>query len=235
MTTKPEVLLLDLDNTLIHNPDRAFALGFLQLAEAHFQATLGFPGVAQIIRQSIRAMLAEHAHPTTSALQTHLIAEAASVPPERVTMAWQAFYRELYPQLRANVQPVKGVVDLLHALKGRGYRLVIATNPLYPASGVYQRMAWGGLPGRDFFEHITHSQNARHAKPHPAYYAQLLHHLGVPAARTWMIGDSPRNDIAPAHAAGMTTFYIADEPSNTPPPEAHASGSLMDLAPLLTD
>ena len=44
-------------------------------------------------------------------------------------------------------------------------------------------------------------------------YRQVLRHRQLEAARTWMIGNSPRSDINPAKAAGLGTVFI---PYHTP-------------------
>lgn len=46
------------------------------------------------------------------------------------------------------------------------------------------------------------------AEKHAAMYRELIASLGVPADRTWMIGNSPRSDINPALQAGLNAVFI---------------------------
>ncbi len=45
-------------------------------------------------------------------------------------------------------------------------------------------------------------------KPHPEIFAAALRTLDVPAAACLMIGDSLKNDVAPAQALGMASFHV---------------------------
>ncbi|HEY5666707.1 MAG TPA: TIGR01458 family HAD-type hydrolase [Gammaproteobacteria bacterium] len=45
-------------------------------------------------------------------------------------------------------------------------------------------------------------------KPSPEFFAAALERLGVPAARSWMIGDDIRTDVAGAQAAGLKAILV---------------------------
>jgi putative hydrolase of the HAD superfamily len=41
-----------------------------------------------------------------------------------------------------------------------------------------------------------------------ATYRELTRHHGLDPANSWMIGNSPKSDVAPARAAGLRAVYI---------------------------
>ena len=48
------------------------------------------------------------------------------------------------------------------------------------------------------------------SKPDPRIFAIALQRLGVPAASTWYVGDSPHHDLGGASAAGLAQIVLVD-------------------------
>ncbi|MFP3853735.1 MAG: HAD-IA family hydrolase [Anaerolineales bacterium] len=120
-----------------------------------------------------------------------------------------AFYSESYPELQALTEPVPGAAEFVENLTAAAYQVVIATNPLFPKTAIHQRLAWAGVDiGHEQIHLITSYEDFHYAKPEPAYYAEILGWLGVPAEEAAMIGDDPENDIAPAASLGIATFGL---------------------------
>ncbi|MBI4508017.1 MAG: HAD family hydrolase [Deltaproteobacteria bacterium] len=102
--------------------------------------------------------------------------------------------------------PVPGARETLDLARKLGYRVVLATNPVWPLVGVEMRLKWGGLG--DFpFDYVTHSEIMTRCKPHAAYYSDLLARLQVTPRECVMIGNDPRKDL-PAHDVGIMTFLV---------------------------
>ena len=211
-----KAVLLDLDNTLIHNPDRAFAMAFLRLGESFFQEKLSLSNFHKPLRAAINAMSTLDADPTllnhTRVVQ-HL-AEAAHTDAATVDAAVDEFYATVFPALRDCIQPVNGAKDLIAHLQAEGYAVVIATNPLYNAHALELRLEWAGLNSDlDHYAFVTHAQNVHTAKPNPAYYAEILARVGIEPDEAAMIGDGQKNDVRPAQQVGMYTYHITDDVS----------------------
>lgn len=75
----------------------------------------------------------------------------------------------------------------------------------------------GGATGRYTYALVTHEGNMHAAKPTTAYYEEILAKIGRSAEETLMVGDDWKNDIEPAHALGMATYWIAAEETAVPP------------------
>ena len=97
---------------------------------------------------------------------------------------------------------------IIDDLKARGLRLIIATNPLFPAAAQYNRVKWAGLD-RDDFELITTYENSHYCKPNPAYYQEILDKQGLSADEVLMIGNDAREDTAAAQL-GIPVFLVTD-------------------------
>ncbi|MGN1096152.1 MAG: HAD family hydrolase [Eubacteriales bacterium] len=99
----------------------------------------------------------------------------------------------------------KKTVDLL---KDMGYRLVLATNPVFPAVATEKRIKWAGLSPDDF-ELITTYENSHYCKPTPDYYKEILGKTGLCAKECIMVGNDTGDDM-PAEKTGMNVFLLTD-------------------------
>lgn len=102
------------------------------------------------------------------------------------------------PDVRATVQ----------LLKAEGYRIVLASNPIFPLTAQKRRMKWAGLDTEDF-SYITSYENSHYCKPNPNYYSELLSVIGCAAEDCLMVGNDANEDMA-AGDAGIRTFLLTN-------------------------
>lgn len=218
-------VLLDLDNTLLANPDHVFAAEFLALVENFFIQNLALKGVAAVLLKAMRALRHQRdAQLTNNAFILDFISAETGDDTRSLQNTFAAFYNECYPALKQHTAPIPYARELVEYLKAQDYAIVIATNPIYPAAAVRQRLAWACLPDDfTFYALVTHSENMHFVKPDPAYYAEILARVSIEPDEALMVGDGLKNDITPAAITGIPTFHIASM-SN----QAH-NGSLSDF------
>lgn len=129
------------------------------------------------------------------------------------------FYRQEFPKMRELTRPVPIAPVVVQACLDAGLKVVIATNPLFPAFAIEERLRWAGVPAEAYnFALVTTMDNMHASKPNLAYYREILDVTGVEADTAVMVGDDWERDILPAHAVGMHTYWIA--PDNAQPPDA---------------
>jgi len=206
-----KAVLLDLDNTLLTNPDAAFASAYLRLADEYFLARWRIAGMSRILLEVSRALAGpRNGYRTNTELAMDIISSAVQKPLDEITATFDDFYQTVYPRLKDVTQPIGDVaLRIIETLRERQMALVIATNPLYPPEAVRQRLLWAGLPAD--FQHytlVTHAGNMHFAKPDPSYYIEALARVGVEPDETIMVGDSLQNDIQPARQAGLHTVHV---------------------------
>lgn len=200
-----KAILLDMDNTLLINPDMAFARAFLEIFEQHFAAA-GFENATDNFRRAIQAMSREQMGNRSNTQLTLEMLSGGDI--ERAKATLDSFYADVYPQLKNCIAAVDGASELIYQLREMGYDLVIATNPIYPETAIRQRMTWAGLPqDENLYTLITSADNMHFAKPDPAYYAEILGRVGVEPDEVLMVGDSMKNDIIPAQTIGLHSFH----------------------------
>ena len=63
--------------------------------------------------------------------------------------------------------------QIVARLKERGFRVILATNPIFPAIATQNRICWAGLEPEDFELYTTY-ENSCHCKPNLDYYRDIL-------------------------------------------------------------
>lgn len=121
--------------------------------------------------------------------------------------------------------------DTLGALKGlkeEGYELGIISNFDTRLFSVLQGLGLSGL-----FDTVTISSLARAAKPSARIFQFALEQHAVDADEAVHVGDSLRDDVDGARAAGMTSFLVARAGGPSGAPTATVLTSLERLPQLL--
>lgn len=120
--------------------------------------------------------------------------------------------REFYKTEFQSVSKICGYTSeaatIIDDLRARGFRVVLATNPLFPAIATESRIRWAGLDP-SAFEWITTYENSRYCKPNPAYYQEILKVLGVSGNECVMVGNDVSEDMV-TEQLGMTPFLLTD-------------------------
>lgn len=121
---------------------------------------------------------------------------------------FEAFYRSEFQAVAADCghNPLAG--QTIRALRDQGYRLVLATNPIFPAIATESRMRWAGLDQSDF-ELCTTYENIGYCKPNPEYYREILRRIGCEPEECLMVGNDVSDDMV-AREIGMDVFLLTD-------------------------
>lgn len=119
-----------------------------------------------------------------------------------------AFYGEVFPTLGRDVEPDPRAAQAVDALRSKGYRLVLATNPLFPPEATAERLAWTGVDPAAF-ERVTAYHNSRFAKPSRPYYQENLDLLGLQGPQVLMVGNDLVDDGA-ARECGCGLYLVTD-------------------------
>lgn len=127
-------------------------------------------------------------------------------------MADEPVFREFYETDFQNVKAVCGfapeAAETVHFLKEKGCRVILATNPIFPAIATESRIRWAGLKPDDF-ECFTTYENSRYCKPNPHYYRDILTQAGLRPEDCVMVGNDVGDDMAAAKL-GCRVFLLTD-------------------------
>jgi FMN phosphatase YigB (HAD superfamily) len=201
-------ILFDLDGTLLPMDLKHFEkLYFGAMAEA-FSDLTGPKELAENIWASTLAMVKNLEHRTNEEVFMEDFRKRIDVDLELYKERFDRFYDEGFFKTREAVAENELIQRSVSILKEKGYRVVIATNPLFPAKAVYHRVRWAGFEPSDF-EYITHYENSSYCKPQVQYYKEILDKINKTAAECMMVGNDVQEDLV-ASEIGMKTFLIKD-------------------------
>jgi len=182
----PGLILFDCDGTLVDSHRHIVAV----MRRAFLESDLEPPAeerVREIIGLSLDAAVYA-LMPDAPALARQAVAEG---------------YRRLYRELPAGHGLYPGVRETLTALAERGWWMGVVTGK--SAAGLLRVFEDFDL-GRFFFAWRTADQCP--SKPHPAMARECMAELGVPAERTWVVGDAVM-DMEMARAAGARGIGVS--------------------------
>lgn len=120
----------------------------------------------------------------------------------------EEFYLEEFDKIRPSCGYIAEADGVIKSLKAMGYRLVLATNPIFPRIATEKRIKWAGVDKEDF-ELFTTYEASRHCKPNLDYYRDILASLGMRAEECLMVGNDVGEDMI-AEALGMKVFLLPE-------------------------
>ena len=118
------------------------------------------------------------------------------------------YYRNEFNEVQSDCGFNPAAAQTVKQLKEKGYRLILATNPIFPAVATESRIKWAGLDKNDFELYTTY-ENSHYCKPNPAYYSEILEKLSLNPSECLMVGNDATEDLA-AKELGIEVFLITD-------------------------
>ena len=121
---------------------------------------------------------------------------------------FDAFYREDFDKAQSSCGYDPRAKTVIEAVKAKGLRVALATNPIFPAMATESRIRWAGLDKRDFELYTTY-ENSRYCKPNPDYYRVILDTMQLSPEECVMVGNDVGEDMI-TQTLGMQVFLLTD-------------------------
>lgn len=223
-------LLFDLDGTLLPLDTDKFLGGYLQLIGKFFADVVEPNRFVRQLMASTQVMIGNSGQMTN---QEAFIADffpRIGHEADQLMPLFEQFYAEQFPALRAYAEPSQLSRELAQTALDKGYRIVLATNPVFPREAVQQRMEWAGVHDLPW-ELVTSYENSSFCKPNPAYYQEILDRLGAKPGDCLHIGNDADEDLA-AQKIGLPVVLVEEYLINRHQRELdklHFRGSLADV------
>jgi len=225
-------LLLDLDDTLLDTNLDAFTPAYFQALSQHMANHTAPDVMLRALLGGVNLMneSEDPTHTLEEIFDADFYAKLGASKHDLIHII-EDFYDNIFPQLEQHTRRRPAAVPFVEWAFSRGYRVAIATDPLFPRKATYHRLRWAGFdPER--FELVSTFEHFHFSKTHPAYYAEVLGQLGWPEGPVLMVGNDIARDLLPAHELGLKTYFIDGESASSPGFEA-GRGKLADLRPWL--
>lgn len=228
-------ILFDLDGTLIPFVQEEFIRAYFK-ALVRRLAPMGYDGekLVSAIWKGTGAMIANDGSRTNRQVFWESFTGDLGMAAMALESILENFYARDFDGVRSVLRRQADRHGLMAGLRQKGYGLVLATNPIFPAVAVATRMSWVGLAADDF-DYVTTYENSRYSKPELGYYRNILNQIGRSPEECCMVGNNPVDDMS-ALKLGLEGYLVTDfleDPANTPL-EAFRRGSFQELEAFLS-
>lgn len=231
---KTKAVFFDLDGTLLPMDQDVFVKSYMKRLAAHL-APHGYEPerLVKTIWGGTEAMVRNNGEKTNEGVFWDYFSGVFGERAREDEVIFEEFYRLGFPKVAESCGFNPRAAEAIAILREKGIRRVLATNPIFPAIATEQRIKWAGLERNDF-ELVTTYENSRHAKPNPAYYADILGTIGLSPEECLMVGNDVGEDMI-ASSLGMKVFLVTDDLINRSGEDitTYPNGSLGDLCEFL--
>ena len=202
--------LFDLDGTLLPMDMRKFTELYLQALCKRFVPEIGIESktLVKAVWDGAMAMAKNDGRVLNSEVFWKTMNTVCNRDMRAYADDFDDFYRNEFIEAKEGTGFTPYAKKSIDFLKGKGARLIVATNPIFPKAATYRRIEWAGLDPNDF-EYITVYDNCSSCKPNLNYYADICSFCGIKPEESLMTGNDVDEDMC-ASRLGFNTFLITD-------------------------
>ncbi len=206
---KTKAILFDLDGTLLPMDLEVFTKAYFK-GLAKKLAPCGYDPKVLIdaVWAGTGSMIKNNGSRTNEQVFWDKFAEIFGEQSKKDIDKFEEFYKVEFQEIKNLCGFNPQSAQVIKILKEKGFRLVIASNPIFPEIATKSRMEWAGLNVNDF-EYITTYENSSYSKPNPNYYLEIMNKLGLQPEECLMIGNDVREDMV-AKEIGIKVFLLTD-------------------------
>ncbi|MBQ8907078.1 MAG: HAD family hydrolase [Clostridia bacterium] len=204
-----KTVLFDLDGSLLPMNQAAFTKEYTtRLARRLASRGYSPEGVVKSLWHGVGAMVKNTGELTNEEIFWAVFEKELGPAIRNESALFDDFYKNEFQEVIAVTSPSPQVPPLVAALKERGLRLVLATNPFFPRVATESRIRWAGLSPSDF-SHVTYYENSHFCKPNPLYYREIEGVCGISPDTAIMVGNDVEEDMM-ARELGYRVFLLTD-------------------------
>lgn len=204
-----KAILFDLDGTLLPMDQDVFVMTyFKKLAEK--LAPLGYESetLFKSIWAGVKAMVMNDGSFLNEDAFWKVFAEIYGEQVYEQKPVFEEFYRNDFPKVQSVCGFDKRAKEVVDLAKTKA-KVVLATNPIFPAMATEHRMSWAGVSPEDFDLYTTY-ENIGCSKPNPEYYKEILRRIDCEPEDCLMVGNDVDEDMVVASKLGMKVFLLKD-------------------------
>ena len=206
---KIKTVLFDLDGTLLPMDQEEFTKTYFKLL-CQKMSDFGYEPkkLSESIWKSTYAMVKNNGQKSNETVFWNCFASIYGNKVFNDKKYFDEFYENEFQKARESCGFNPHVSTMVKKLKSEGFRIVLATNPLFPATATESRIRWTGLEPSDFELYTTY-ENICSCKPNPEYYREIIEKLDLNPKECIMVGNDVTEDMV-AGEIGMDVFLITD-------------------------
>ena len=227
-------ILFDLDGTLLPMDQEKFVNGYFKMLAAKL-APYGYEP-QQLINAILAGIEAMIKNDGSQLNEDAFWKRFVDIYGDKVLAdkpVFEDFYKNEFQDARSFCGFNPKAAETVRLLKDKGYRVVLATNPLFPSIATESRIRWAGLEPSEFDLYTTY-ENTSYCKPNLDYYRDILKRINCRPEECLMVGNDVGEDMV-VEALGMQVFLLTDCLINTQKKDitAYPHGSFEQLLSML--
>ncbi len=202
-------ILFDLDGTLLPMDLDVFVGAYLK-GLAATAAPYGYEpsGFAKAVMLGTAAMVKNDGSQTNEIAFWNALSDIYGDKIKSQTHIFDEFYRTDFQKVSEVCGYTTKADEVVRIAKSLGFRVALATNPLFPKIATESRIRWAGLESEDF-ETFTSFETSRFCKPNLEYYKEICNTIGASPKECLMVGNDVTEDMI-AEQLGMKVFLLTD-------------------------
>lgn len=202
-----KVVLFDLDGTLLPMDQDTFIKAYLG-GMAKKLAAYGYhpDELVKAVYVGMKAMTANDGTKTNEVAFWNAFTGILGEHVREDMPIFDDFYRNEFQNVKNICGFLPEAVQTVRKLKEMGYRVALATTPMFPRIATESRIRWAGLEPEDF-ELFTTYENYHYCKPNLNYYREVVEKLGVTPEECLMVGNDVGEDMV-TEELGMKVFLM---------------------------
>ncbi len=206
---KYRALLLDLDGTLLGLDLEKFIPAYIEALAEKFDGFLNREEFARCLFEATNIMVRNRdPHKNNEKVFYEEFCRLTKQSREQIKPIVDNFYRDVFPGLSTWGKVLPHAREVIDAAREKNVILVLATNPIFPAEAIFERLTWSGIDPENF-SLVTTMENMHFCKPNPEYYLEISRLIKCPPPDCLMAGNDTVEDLSAAET-GMDTFLVED-------------------------
>ena len=208
-----KVILFDLDDTLLQMNQDLFLKKYFGLIYS-YSAKLGYnpDEFMPLFNKAALSIIKNDGSRTNEQLfWDYLRPKYPNV--EEMKLQFDNLYETEFKSIEEIVNKSDIPNSIIKELKKKGYKIILATNPLFPKVCTYERIRWAGLDVNDF-DHVTTYEDYHYTKPSHKYYEEIFTKLNLDMNGSIMVGNDVSDDFSDI-PEGISKILITDYLINT--------------------
>lgn len=122
--------------------------------------------------------------------------------------SFYSFYQNEFKALDSYIHKTYHPKEIIEYLRSKDYKVILATNPVFPKIATTERMKWAGLTP-EMFDDITTYEDCLYCKPNHRYFEEILKKHNLKPEDCIMVGNDVDDDFSDL-PLGMDGYLITD-------------------------
>ena len=200
-----KAILFDLDGTLVPMDQRIFVEDYVRrMAEYMAPHGYSFDEINGVMWKGTEEMIKNDGSKTNydvfwDTAKSFLGQRAVDDIPK-----FDSFYVSEFDKVKKVCGYEPEAAETVRKLRNDGFKIILATNPIFPDMATRWRINWLGMSPEEFDLYTTY-ENCCFAKPNPKYFEDILNKFGLKPEECLMVGNDTRDDMV-TEKMGMKVF-----------------------------